>query len=127
LCDNPQKPRSCAVQPPIDSIEEIERRINNNARCIDARNRINSKCFRGGDPGHQKAIELAVNAMGICYKALERARARQPESDRSPTMSPDFVRRISKITGLTGTALLVYIILSEGSRLFPPRNLIPVP
>ena len=33
----------------------------------------------------------------------------------------------SKITGLTGGALVLYLIVSEGSRLFPPRNLIPVP
>jgi hypothetical protein len=31
------------------------------------------------------------------------------------------------LTGLTGTALVIYLIISEGSRLFPPRNLVPVP
>jgi hypothetical protein len=30
-------------------------------------------------------------------------------------------------TGLTGVALLIYIVVSEGSRAFPPRNLVPVP
>jgi hypothetical protein len=37
------------------------------------------------------------------------------------------MKKMAEITGLTGTALLMYIIISEGSRLFPPRNLIPVP
>jgi hypothetical protein len=32
-----------------------------------------------------------------------------------------------KATGLTGAALVTYLIISEGSRLFPPRNLVPVP
>lgn len=32
-----------------------------------------------------------------------------------------------EVTGLTGFALLAYLIISEGSRLFPPRNLVPVP
>lgn len=33
-----------------------------------------------------------------------------------------------RVTGLTGAALVVYLIVSEGSRiLFPPRNLVPVP
>ncbi len=32
-----------------------------------------------------------------------------------------------KVTGLTGGALVLYLLVSEGSRLFPPRNLIPVP
>lgn len=39
----------------------------------------------------------------------------------------DFMRKMSKLTGLTGMALLTYVIISEGSRLFPPRNLIPIP
>jgi len=30
-------------------------------------------------------------------------------------------------TGLTGAALLAYLVVSELSRLFPPRNLVPVP
>jgi hypothetical protein len=32
-----------------------------------------------------------------------------------------------ELTGLTGAALLAYLIVSEGSRLFPPRNAIPIP
>jgi hypothetical protein len=33
-----------------------------------------------------------------------------------------------EITGLTGLALVTYLLLSEGSRvLYPPRNLVPVP
>jgi hypothetical protein len=33
-----------------------------------------------------------------------------------------------QVTGITSTAaLIVYLIISEGSRIFPPRNLIPIP
>ncbi len=32
-----------------------------------------------------------------------------------------------EVTGLTGAALITYLIISEGSRLYPPRNLVPVP
>lgn len=32
-----------------------------------------------------------------------------------------------EVTGLSGAALVAYLLASEGSRLFPPRNLIPVP
>jgi hypothetical protein len=39
----------------------------------------------------------------------------------------DFMKRMAEITGLTGTALILYLIASEGSRLFPPRNLVPIP
>ena len=38
-----------------------------------------------------------------------------------------FMKKMAALTGLTGTALLIYVIVSEGSRVFPPRNLIPVP
>lgn len=32
-----------------------------------------------------------------------------------------------ELTGLSGAALVTYLIISEGSRVIPPRNLIPVP
>lgn len=32
-----------------------------------------------------------------------------------------------EVTGLTGAALVIYLIISEGTRLFPPRNAIPIP
>ena len=33
-----------------------------------------------------------------------------------------------EITGLTGVALILYLIVSEGSRVaFPPRNVVPIP
>ena len=32
-----------------------------------------------------------------------------------------------EVTGLTGAALLAYLIISEGSRLIPARNLVPIP
>ncbi|AGX44142.1 hypothetical protein [Clostridium saccharobutylicum] len=41
--------------------------------------------------------------------------------------SKDFWERMKVATGLSGAALVTYIIISEGSRLFPPRNLVPVP
>jgi len=46
-----------------------------------------------------------------------------------PTFAPNdnFMEYMQEVTGLTGTALIIYITISEGSRLFPPRNLIPIP
>jgi hypothetical protein len=48
----------------------------------------------------------------------------------TPAPAPDrgFMKKMSEVTGLTGVALLIYVVVSEGSRvLFPPRNLVPVP
>ncbi len=49
--------------------------------------------------------------------------------------SPDLEKEFSisdweyweEVTGLTGAALVTYLIISEGSRLIPARNLVPVP
>lgn len=49
------------------------------------------------------------------------------EAHKKSSISPDLIKKIEIATGLTGAALLIYIIISEGSRFFPPRNLIPIP
>jgi len=52
----------------------------------------------------------------------------EEDTSEQDSKTEDLKRRISEFTGLTGTALILYIIISEGSRIaFPPRNLIPVP
>jgi hypothetical protein len=130
-CKNSKnKPRRCKKS---QTIEELEERIENNSRCIAARNRINKKCFRGGHAGHKEALEIAINSIKICQRARDHVKAPQPQAQTSkapqpqPEMSSDFLKKMSAITGLTGAALITYLIISEGSRLFPPRNLIPVP
>jgi hypothetical protein len=45
----------------------------------------------------------------------------------APEADSEFMKKMSELTGLTGVALVIYIIVSEGSRLFPPRNLVPIP
>jgi hypothetical protein len=53
---------------------------------------------------------------------------------KEPEVEPQFdLRRLwewkywEDVTGLTGTALVVYLIISEGSRLYPPRNALALP
>ena len=105
------------------TLEELEESAENSSKCINARLRINNKCFRGGDATHKQAVEEAIKRLVRCQKVRDRVKARQSK----PEVSPDFMKKMAEITGLTGTALLMYIIISEGSRLFPPRNLVPVP
>ncbi|GAB4563836.1 MAG: hypothetical protein Tsb0020_13370 [Haliangiales bacterium] len=61
----------------------------------------------------------------------------EPESATEPHAQPDKPlgfdhKRLweweywEEVTGLTGAALLMYLIISEGSRLYPPRNLLPI-
>lgn len=47
--------------------------------------------------------------------------------DSQPNNDMSFREKIGAIMGLSGTALTIYIIISEASRFFPPRNLILVP
>jgi hypothetical protein len=61
------------------------------------------------------------------YRQPRRRRVRARAPQRSQAADPSFMRRMEEITGLTGLALIIYLIISEGSRLFPPRNLVPVP
>ena len=34
--------------------------------CITARSKINAKCFRGGDDGHKRALQSAIDALILC-------------------------------------------------------------
>jgi hypothetical protein len=57
-----------------------------------------------------------------------RVRGTQPTAQPGPAVDRSLVERISAVTGLTGAALVVYLIISEGSRVvFPLRNFAPVP
>lgn len=52
----------------------------------------------------------------------------QPAKREAPKEEGGTWKYFERATGLTGAALLIYLIVSEGSRIaFPPRNLVPVP
>lgn len=120
-----------------DNCTTLRQKIEANAECIRARSVINARCFRGGDVGHTEAVMAAVGALGRCWAFYNRLCQRQlppvlepaPErvQERRPVVDRSFMERMAEITGLTGAALVTYIIISEGTRLFPPRNLVPVP
>lgn len=55
--------------------------------------------------------------------ALERARRPVPEYEKKWYEWEYW----EEATGLTGADLVLYLIISEGSRLIPARNLVPVP
>ncbi|MCV9930662.1 hypothetical protein OIU80_00070 [Flavobacterium sp. LS1R47] len=94
--------------------------------CMSARVKINTKCFKGGDAGHQLQVQQAINGMINCQNlAVQKCAPKEPK--KIPVIDESLKAKISRATGLTGTALIIYIIISEGSRLFPPRNLVPIP
>lgn len=56
----------------------------------------------------------------------------EPQEQERPlaqeSRAPAWWRHMEEVTGLTGVALLIYLIISEGSRIaVPPRNFVPVP
>ncbi len=116
-----------------DSCPVLEGKMETINACISARTKINMKCFKGGDAGHKQAIEEKINSLvkcqGIFFQlcGAKQKPVPQPVPVPIPQSDPDFMKKMEALTGLTGAALIIYLIISEGSRLFPPRNLIPVP
>jgi hypothetical protein len=120
-----------------DPCPVLWQKIGFNGECIRARAIINAMCFRGGNIGHIIALANAVAGLGRCWAVYNRqcqpqqgpVPAVEPaaEPERAPVVDRSFMERMAAITGLSGTALVLYLIVSEGSRLFPPRNLVPVP
>ena len=87
---------------------------------------------------YQEAAERATEPRALAEVA---AAAKKQSSTRTVAATPpdgssaepwwkhgELVEKVSALTGLTGTALVAYLILSEGSRFaFWPRNALPVP
>ncbi len=57
--------RSCV---PSNACETIATKIDLAAQCIGAREKINTKCFSGGDSGHNEAIQQEVNLQNKCFE-----------------------------------------------------------
>jgi hypothetical protein len=70
---------------------------------------------------------------GVITYAYRQPPRKKPANDNAtqPVTAPDnktLVERISILTGLTGIPLMIYLIISEGSRVvIPPRNALPIP
>jgi RHS repeat-associated protein len=78
--------------------------------------------------GHRRLIN-EDKALLAALKGTYLALCSDDPPNGTPAPNESFFDRKywEKITGLTGAALIAYLIISEGSRLFPPRNLVPVP
>jgi hypothetical protein len=49
------------------------------------------------------------------------------EEDDEKSVVRAYLDKMAKVTGLTGAASIFYILVSEGSRVYPPRNFVPIP
>jgi RHS repeat-associated protein len=77
--------------------------------------------------GHQRLINMDKANLAV-QQALYLAFCGDPPNG-TPARDESFFdwKYWERVTGLTGAALLAYLIISEGSRAFPPRNLLPIP
>lgn len=57
--------RSCSY---ADACATITAKIDTAAQCINARQKINSQCFDGGDEGHNQQVQQEVNLQNNCYE-----------------------------------------------------------
>ena len=64
----------------------------------------------------------------VAVPAPQTSPAEEPEGELQPAGSVLSWQYWEEVTGLTGLALVTYLLISEGSRvLYPPRNFVPVP
>jgi hypothetical protein len=77
-----------------------------------------------GDPvGAPKPVPVAPWAPG--GRQVAQPRKPEPVPAETSIWSLDYWKEITGITTTLG--IIAYLIVSEGSRIFPPRNLIPIP
>lgn len=77
--------------------------------------------------GPDKVIPLSPTICLCAKEELQQEYETEQVTETDEEKDKSFYETMQKLTGLTGAALVLYIIISEGSRLFPPRNLIPIP
>lgn len=70
--------RACT---PATKCEDIPKLLGWNRSCLRSRNQINVRCYRGGDPGHIKAADLARDSVMNCISEFER-RCRHQQTKR---------------------------------------------
>jgi len=96
-------------------------------------------------PAPAAVAEFVAEAPGVIVYRCRRSREPKPVPVAQPEKQPrpsvevlrsqprsweeyPLVQSIAKATGLTGTGLMLYLVVSEGLRItFPPRNAIPLP
>jgi hypothetical protein len=80
-----------------------------------------------GDPVNApRPVPVAPWAPGGRQVAQPNPKPLTPEAPEGTTMLD--LEYWKKVTGITSTiGIIAYLIISEGSRLFPPRNLVPIP
>ncbi|KGJ01592.1 hypothetical protein SAMN04487972_1691 [Paracoccus halophilus] len=113
-------------------------------RALDEANDLynNQGCGGPGAPAHAPISEEAMRNATRGIPTIEDWETKHgrpmPEGDYKPGQhslmtTPEDSGGIldweywEEVTGLTGVALGAYLIISEGSRLFPARNLVPIP
>lgn len=116
--------------------EEISRRARDKTLSGQERQRYKKEEKGRGDRNKQKRGKKLPNTSKSIVLPEEEFRAVRPlpelvepkiAANEGVHFGEDFIKKMEAITGLAGTALIIYLIISEGSRLFPPRNLIPIP
>jgi hypothetical protein len=133
ICDGPYKGKCKGT----DSCSELMKKINQKQECVRARKEAGIRCWNPPfDRNHSIQINNEIRGITNCIdKYKQNCKDREPVKEPipepilipAPEENKGFLKQMEELTGLAGAALIIYLIISEGSRLFPPRNLVPVP
>jgi hypothetical protein len=80
LCDINNRGRVCEAG--MTGCINLNQRIQRNARCIEARHRINRECYAGGDREHRIAENDARRALSKCQRLWRGQRCQQRPGNR---------------------------------------------
>lgn len=115
------------MQPNLKAAVEIK--FNNQAR--DQQQISDYQKIVGGVDEDDRVVELSPAECMCSLPEPERVPALERHRDEIRQPQPSWFERnlesVKAATGLSGGALVLYLLISEGTRLFPPRNLVPVP
>jgi hypothetical protein len=104
-----------------EQVDGRQRRIEEARRLYDE-----NGCGGGSHVLHRQMEEYLAKEKEDALREYEE-RWGVPMQETAPTRSIMEWEYWEELTGLTGGALLLYLIISQGSRVIPARNLVPVP
>jgi len=118
MCKPKGVPSKCTK---FDACPSLLEKIALTKACINARETIMKQCFNGGNESHKEEVKRRRNGLNNCIAIYERQCGPLPEPNPAPVSVPHPEPSTEPVdhkpspvipVGLTGAALLIYLITS---------------